>query len=140
MRKFNILLVGYFMLEEYKRIMQNEKGIFRRLFIDDFFELFVFYKKNEEDIESFQFVYDRYENPHVFTWVKNKGFKHNKIDDGEDKVGRKRTPIMVPDGIFKKDTIIDKFEKESKNIDENVVKFVISKLMKYKKENENVFL
>jgi hypothetical protein len=112
-------------------VNQPEKGIYRRVFVDDngFFSLYIWYK-NESEIIGFQLCY--YNNYYAVTWDKDHGFVHEKIDQGTG-LGRWRgTPILVPDGDFDKEMIIGLFNKSSKHIEPSIAQFVYQKLLEYK--------
>ncbi len=70
----------------------------------------------------------------MLTWKKVSGYTHRRIDDGENRPGHiKSTPILVTDGIFDSVTIANIFNKESKNIDQDIATFVYKKLIRAKK-------
>ena len=117
------------MLIEAKEVKQYDGEGYRRWFTDNYFDLIVWYK--DDSIIGFQLCYDKEVKERSVTWIKNKGFAHNKIDDGEIPGHAKMTPILVPDGIFNKEKIADKFKKESKKIDAEISAFIYSKLITY---------
>ncbi len=101
------------MLYEIQNIRQNEGEPKRRWFIDDYFDLVVWL--NENDIEGFQLCYNKSEDQHAFTWHKNSGYMHNRVDDGEDKPGKpKGIPILITDYHFPYEEVAAIFKKESK--------------------------
>ena len=128
------------MIEEYKNIRQIENDVFRRYFSDQYFELYIFYKLNKEDITGFQLIYKKGKSQRVYTWMQDQGFKHSKIDDGDDKTGRNRSPILVDDGLFDKKNILKKFIKSSQNIEKKLVDFIVEKILEYERDKENIFL
>ena len=63
------------------------------------------------------------------TWLKDKGFSHNSIEEGENiETRHKGSPVLVRDGSFDHATISIRFKNESKNIDGSISKFVYEKL------------
>ena len=48
----------FIMLSEFKGVKQNRTDGFRRWFLDDYFDLIVWYN-NSHDIEGFQLCYDK---------------------------------------------------------------------------------
>ncbi|MGC8765971.1 MAG: hypothetical protein ACP5QT_08835 [Brevinematia bacterium] len=117
------------MLKEIKHISQIPGEKKRRWFTSKYFDLFVFYDGNE--IVEFQLSYNKSEDEKIILWTKKDGFSHQGVDEGEHPGKIKRSPIIVPDGIFQKSVVLEKFIKESKDIDRNVVDFVIKKLEAY---------
>jgi hypothetical protein len=119
------------MLKEFTEVSQ-QKNSFRRLFSDSYFDLYVWYDKKGGAITGFQLVYDKEHDPHCLTWVKNKGYWHNRIDDGEDAPGGpKKSPILVPDGTVEKEALVKKFSIASREIDADIAQLVIERLEKY---------
>ncbi|MBN2531619.1 MAG: hypothetical protein JXB88_01940 [Spirochaetales bacterium] len=117
------------MLKEIINVKQYETEGYRRWFSDDFFDLIIWYE--DKKIVGFQLCYDKQGLERSLTWLKDKGFSHNKIDDGEKPGHSKMTPILVADGIFEKEKIAEAFKKASKNIDPVISSFVYSKLIEY---------
>ena len=106
----------------------------RLWFCDPEHDLFIWVDKNNHPI-SFQLSYRTYSeiySEHIISWNKEKGFSHDKIDDGEHADGDyKMTPIMVPDGVFDSEKIAERFKSISTDIDEDIMSFVYQKLCDY---------
>jgi len=112
-------------------VKQNPGEPIRRWFLGDYFDLVVWVEEGQ--IVGFQLCYDINYNQRALTWFENKGFLHNKVDDGENKGGRlKSTPILIADGIFDYLTISKRFQNESTEIDPKVANFVIEKIRNYR--------
>ncbi len=118
------------MLKEIKNISQIPGDKKRKLFSDSFFDLFVFFEDNNEIVE-FQLSYNKKDSEKIIIWSKENGFSHQSVDVGDHPGKIKRTPIVIPDGVFNKSLVLDKFIKESKNIDKEIVDFVTEKLSSY---------
>ena len=104
---------------------------FRRWFSDDIFDLIVWYTPGNM-IMGFQLCYRKGIDERALTWLKGKGFSHDRIDDGEGRIPHhKMTPILVPDGTFKKYDVLARFEKESREIDPDVVRVVTRMIKQY---------
>ena len=116
-----------------QKYLSQEKGEpRRRWFEDEYFDLLVWQHETGEIVE-FQLSYDKIRDQHALTWKKQKGYIHNKVDDGESRPGRfKASPILLADGIFQKDKIAERFRRNSKEIDKVVSSFVYNKLKAYK--------
>ncbi len=118
------------MLAEAK-VAQKEKNYHRRWFEDDFFELIVWFDASQA-IYGFQLCYPRYGDERALTWKKGSGFTHEKIDDSRVFGSMPATAILVPDGIFPAELVINEFEKRSKEIDGEIAQFIVAKLIEYK--------
>lgn len=115
----------------------QKKNSFRRFFTDDYFDLYIWYDKKGGNITGFQLCYDKAHNARALTWEVDKGFSHNKID-GADATGgiMKKSPILVPDGIFNKQRIALLFKKAGKLLEAEIFDLIYGKLLKY--DNSNV--
>ena len=119
------------MLTESKQIRQIKGEPKRRWFSDDFFDLIVWYSK-ENFILGFQLCYDMAGNQRALTWKRPDAYFHQRIDDGESRPGKhKSTPILVPDGRFDRKVIAAKFQKESITIEPEISKFIFNILTAY---------
>ena len=104
---------------------QGEKK--RRWFEDSYFDLCVWYDP-DGSIYGFQLCYDRNYNEHSFTWDREKGSHHNRIDSGDEFPGPKRTPILIPDGILPYEHLVKAFRDSSQGLDGDIVAIVLEKL------------
>ena len=93
------------MLVEIKDVSQDDEPGYRRWFIDNYFDLIIWYD-DDDTITGFQLCYDKAEAERSLTWIKDRGFSHNN-------------------------TIAERFKKESKKIDAELSSFVYSKLLMY---------
>ncbi len=118
------------MLQE-SYVSQKEDSVFRRWFQDEYFDLIVWYDLDTKLIAGFQLCYDKNKNEHAFTWHKDYGFGHNKIDDSRSLHRHPATPILVDDGIFPFETILNRFMGSSGGIDAVIRDLVIEKLTGY---------
>ncbi len=121
------------MLYEIKGIEQKEKDIKRRWFFDHNLDLLVWIKKRNNEITGFQLCYDKEHNPHALTWLREKGFSHNKIDRETGKIGRRRgVPMLVQDGFFDIDRVSKEFRKMSAELEKNISEFVYKAILDFK--------
>jgi len=119
------------MLSEISHVKQIQGEPKRRWFIDEFFDLYIWFD-DSNGIVGFQLSYDKKRHCRALTWWQDKGYLHDKIDDGEGRPGQhKSTPILAPDGIFDKKAIADAFVKASAGLDEGIIKFISEKISAY---------
>ena len=116
-------------MKEFENVRQDKTG-FKRLFVDDQFDLYVWYSEQKRSIKGFQLVYDKWVGAKAFTWIKGQGYRHNKID-GYDEPGSIETPILVPNGYFAAKGIAKSFVEHSKGIEQEIVEMVLRSLMDY---------
>ena len=123
------------MLVEVKEVKQFENEGFRRWFTDNYFDLIIWY--DGDTISGFQLCYDKAHNARALTWEADEGFSHNKIDGADELPGlMKKTPILVPDGIFNKQRIAMLFKKAGKLLETEIFDLIYDKLLEY--DNSNV--
>lgn len=121
------------MLKENPNVRQIEGDPPRRWFSDDFFDLIVWFAPDGA-VCGFQLCYDREYKPRALTWMKEGGYRHDGIDDGEsDLGGHKSTPVLVQDGAFDKQDIGARFEAESAGLPKEVRDKVLEKIREYRK-------
>jgi hypothetical protein len=118
------------MLYEILNAKKFEDGNKLRWFSSNYFDLKVSY--NDDKIFFFQLTYNKIKNPHALSWHIDKGFLHEEVDDGEEPGRFKKSPILLPDGIFHSEVIAEKFKNESAEIDQSIAKFIYKKINIYK--------
>ncbi len=113
-------------------VSQKKGEPHRRWFEDEYFDLLV-WEDETGAIVGFQLSYDKKRDQRALTWKKQKCYIHDKVDDGESRLGRfKASPILLANGIFEYSKIAERFKKNSSEIDEVVSSFVYNKLKNYK--------
>lgn len=119
------------MLRELKGAQQVAGEPFRRWFCDDTFDLIVWYADGGPPI-GFQLCYREGGDEHALTWLENRGFSHNRVDDGEGRPARhKMTPVLVPDGLFDGRHVANAFRQASAEIESEVATLVLETIAKY---------
>ena len=118
------------MLREIKPVKQHEDNLFRRWFEDEFFDLIVWYDQRQE-IFGFQLCYQKSRNEHALTWLEDSGYAHHKIDTGEQSVWETKAPVLIADGVFPRQQIIESLLERSNAIDPTVVQYVVQKIEEY---------
>jgi hypothetical protein len=111
-------------------VKQHQHGLCRRWFEDEFFDLIVWYDQRQE-IFGFQLCYEKSRDEHALTWLEDRGYGLHRIDTGEQSVWETSSPVLIADGAFPRQQIIERFLESSKAIDPNVVQYVVQKLEQY---------
>ncbi|MDH4226812.1 MAG: hypothetical protein OEV59_03525 [Deltaproteobacteria bacterium] len=114
------------MLIEVKK--ENLKNGSFRLFMDEFFDLTVFFGASNE-ITAFQLSYKKPSDEHSLEWQKDSGFLHSRVDDGESSPLHNDSPILLKDGPFPHKDISRRFIESSKDIDSKVAAFIGKKIL-----------
>ena len=78
---------------------------------------------------AFQFSYNKRQDEHTLNWEIDRGYSHERIDNGEDdSANYKMTPIMVANGMIDRDQISQIFKSISHEIEPQLAEFVSQKL------------
>jgi hypothetical protein len=82
---------------------------------------------------GFQLCYDKTRGERALTWHKGRGYEHAAVDDGEDTTPsqHKSTPILVADGIFDRERVVDIFLRSSDGVPRELRAFVAERLKDY---------
>ena len=119
------------MLYEIKEVNQDSPEYEKRWFFDHEIDLLLWLNENNK-IAGFQLCYDKPKNPHALTWFKDEGYRHNRIDFREEKIGRRRgSPILLADGEFEADRIAKEFAFQSRDLDAWIATFVCEKIKNF---------
>ena len=119
-------------------VAQKEEEIFRRWFKDDYFDLIVWYNRNDYSIRGFQLCYDIARNERSLTWTAGRGFAHSGVDDGSRPMRHPSSPTLVEDGIFPGQSVLDRFIRSCPGIDRVISRLIISKINEYGSLNLNL--
>ncbi len=120
------------MLYEIDKVQQHNGEDHRRWFFDKEIDLLVWFDK-DDNINGFQLCYNKTTNPHAITWLKDKEYKHNRVDFDDNTGGSiKGIAILVADGVFDYKVIAEEFKIKSSDIPSDISKFVYEKILAYK--------
>lgn len=103
----------------------------RRWFTDEHLDLIVWTEPGGGSIAGFQLCYDKGRQERALTWIKNRGYAHERVDDGEDTPSKNSTPILLPDGACPIGELADIFSRKSTAIDPSIRSFIMQKLAEY---------
>lgn len=118
------------MLEEVAHVTQYEQGKYRRWFHDEFFDLYT-WETPDGDMIGFQLCYDKEDKQRALRWSHKGGFRHEGVDQPEDKPGRAASAIFVADGIFDPNNIGSRFSAEANVLPVKIKTFVGEKILAY---------
>jgi len=119
------------MLKEIPDVRQVPGDARRRAFSSAELDLTVWFD-DRDGIVGFELCYDKGKNERAVRWSREKGFLHQKVDDGENRPGRyKATPILVPDGVFPVKKISRLFQDSSRDMERSLAEFIYRTLLGY---------
>lgn len=118
------------MLREIANVHQQDAGLRRRWFCDDYFDIFV-WEDADGAIVEFQLCYDRNRRERVLRWRRSTGFLHHAIDSGDASPLKKQSPIMVADGELPVASVVDKFDAAGAGIEPRIRVFLREQVLAY---------
>ncbi|MEM7404020.1 MAG: hypothetical protein AAF458_01950 [Pseudomonadota bacterium] len=106
-------------LREIPKVKQSAGSPLRRWWTSDSMDLYVWQGIGRE-LTGFEICYGKPHDEHSLRWSPDEGFRHHRIDDGEETAFDHRTPIAVPDGDYTLDDIAVLFEHCATEIDSDI--------------------
>ena len=92
-------------------------------------ELIVWYNEERTRITGVQLWEKNSAEEKAITWQQNKGYSHTACDDGEGETGQyKMTPILIPNGPFDNQRVLELFQANSENLEKELVEFISNKI------------
>lgn len=117
-------------------VAQKEKGIYRRWFEDEYFQLIIWYDLHTGGTLGFQLCYDISHDAHSVTWMDGEGIIHNKIDDGSRPFRHPSSPVLVADGIFPAEMVLKRFTESCGSLEAGISELVISRISGFDNTDE----
>jgi len=108
----------------HKHLKQDEAGILYRFFQDSKEDLNLYIWQNENMIEASDFGIEKFQiahKNHILEWKKNSKLKYGRIDEGDNPMGMKRSPMIC----LREEVDVDELKFiifYIKNIDDNKLK------------------
>ena len=103
----------------------------RRWFSSPDLDLILWFGDDERPL-GFQLCYDKTRGERALTWHADRGYEHAAVDDGEaTPTPHKSTPILVADGVFDRERVVDIFLRTSTGVPQELRDFVAERLKDY---------
>ena len=103
----------------------------RRWFSDEDFDLIV-WTDPEDQMIGFQLCYDKEIKQKALTWLKDDGYQHSRIDDGDNPGKMKSSPVLEADGHFDREGIGRRFLETRGDVPEKIADFVYDRITRYR--------
>jgi hypothetical protein len=121
------------MLAEFENLRQVPGEDERRLFTDEYFALYVWYR--DGGLSGFQLCYDKPRRERAFMWTVDHGYAHYAVDSGEETgVAQKRTPVFSSVSAPVQGDLAERFEAAAGSLEAGLRSFVLEKLGEYFRE------
>ena len=118
------------MLREIKNTRQVPGEPVRRWFFCHEQDLLIWFDKNGRPV-AFQLAYGKFRDEHAIRWKVGRGFVHHGVDDGESNAIGKEAPLLVPDGAFPANNVLQRFLALSEEMPQEIVEFVAARLREH---------
>lgn len=118
------------MLTEITKTRQIPGEPLRRWFSSQEQDLYV-WQDQAGKIVAFQLCYAKHRNEHAIYWRQEAGFAHLSVDDGESTALASATPILLADGTFRRNAVIERFRSLAVQLPNEIVQIVIARLLEF---------
>lgn len=118
------------MLKEFKKVRQ-EKGLKRRLFCDNLFDLYLWYREGSAHFIGFQLLFCVDDNKMALTAEVGKVPEINLVESGDGEF-YSPTDILDGSGFFPKSELLKEFTLRSEAVDSLIRKNIIEVIKSYK--------
>ena len=118
------------MLREIVNTRQDPDEPPRRFFFSHEQDLWVWFG-GDGAVTGFQLSYGKYRNEHAIRWKADRGFLHQRVDDGETGALVKAAPILIADGAFDATGVLERFLELSDEMPKEIVDFVAARLREH---------
>ena len=111
-------------------VTQVEHEPRRRWFVDDDLDLVV-WLADHDAVVAIELCYDKPGHERALTWSRERGYGHFRVDAGDDTAMRNLTPILVSDGAFPKEQVVERFTAASQTLDAAIRAVVLERLQQF---------
>ena len=118
------------MLREIQGVRQDNPGLTRRWYQDEFFDLYTWHTPAGR-LAGFQLCYDLPGRERAITWHRQRGFSHNRVDGGGVDGRMSGTPLLVDAAPFPHRLVRARFIKHAATLDAVTRKAIIDKMREY---------
>ncbi len=119
-------------LSENKRVRQRAKEGYRRWFLNSFFDIILWYDRRGGGLTGFQFCFQKNKAERAFTWTSKYQSSHIVSDSSaEAGMGHLGSAILQGDGGTIPETVIERFKRESGDLDNDIKELIVSKIRAY---------
>lgn len=112
-------------LSENRSVRQRPEEGFRRWFVNEFFDLIVWYESSEGELIGFQLCYNRHVDERAFTWQRGKQSSHF-VSSGADERGVPwiATAVLHGDAGPVPEEVLERLAAEQGDLDPDLLQLV----------------
>ncbi|MES2572808.1 MAG: hypothetical protein V4710_22485 [Verrucomicrobiota bacterium] len=111
-------------------IRRIENDFDRCWITDDYFDLYIWYEP-DGGIHGFQLCYDKPCGERALTWTKSRGYRHSKVESGEETPTSNRAPLLVQEKAFDVEGVRNEFLLRSSGVDLSIRELVLARMEEY---------
>lgn len=124
-------------LVENKDVRQRPDEGFRRWFVNEYFDLILWYEYAESDLSGFQLCYSRHVGERAFTWQRNRQSSHFVSSGSDDRgVPWIATAILHGDAGPVPEHVLDRLQQEQGELEDTVLEHVLTTVRAYNHREE----
>jgi hypothetical protein len=119
-------------LVETKNVRQRPEEGFRRWFVNEYFDVIIWYESAAGELVGFQLCYDRSVNERAFTWRRGKRGSHY-VSSGSDERGRPwiATAVLHGDAGPVPAEVLDRLKNEQGELDDHNLDLIVGHVQSY---------
>tara|TARA_B100000614_G_scaffold75796_1_gene67711 strand:- start:581 stop:964 length:384 start_codon:yes stop_codon:yes gene_type:complete len=119
-------------LSENRSVRQRPDEGFRRWFVNEYFDLIVWYESRHSELTGFQLCYSRHNNERAFTWQRGKQGSHF-VSSGADQKGMPgiATAVLHGDAGPVPEEVLDRLASEQGDLDNDLLELVTARAREY---------
>ncbi|MCU0595538.1 MAG: hypothetical protein MUC98_08780 [Desulfobacterota bacterium] len=119
------------MLREIHDVRQFPGEPRRRWFSDEGFDLIV-WTDSDNRLLGFQLCYDKPSDQKALTWLEHEGYRHSRIDDGDNPGKMKASPVLEADGHFDREAIGRRLMENQGDVPKEIADCVYDRITQYR--------
>lgn len=119
-------------LSENRSVRQRPDEGHRRWFVNEFFDLILWYESARGQLTGFQLCYDRHAEERAFTWQRGKQSSHY-VSSGTDEKGLLgfATAVLHGDAGPVPETVLHRLEEEQGELDDEILLMVVKRIKEF---------
>jgi len=124
-------------LVENKNVRQRPEEGFRRWFLNDYFDVIVWYESAAGELTGFQLCYNRTVDERAFTWQRNKRSSHF-VSSGSDERGTPwiATAVLHGDAGVVPPAVLERLRAEQGDLDDTLLELIVTAAGEYNESRD----
>ncbi len=122
-------------LSENRDVRQRPDEGYRRWFVNEYFDLILWYESIRGELTGFQLCYDRHVDERAFTWQRDRRSNHYVSDrvDGRG-IASMATAVLHGDAGSVPEDVLSRLNRERGELDAHLLQLITEKITEYNKQ------